>query len=191
MSLTTKHALAASLKKLVATKPLDKITVTDIAEDCGLNRQTFYYHFKDMYDLLEWTYLEAADQVIGEQKTYETWQGGFLAVFQWLLDNRAFVHNTYSSLNREQLERYLFGETRQLLLSVVEEKAAGGSLHVDEADKTFIADVYKYTFVGLTLDWIADGMREEPARLIERLSLVIHGGISTALAAFDRKRRVP
>lgn len=49
MSQTTKKALAASLKKLLKRKSLDKITVIDITEDCGVNRQTFYYHFKDTY----------------------------------------------------------------------------------------------------------------------------------------------
>ena len=54
MSTITKRALEASLKKLVKTKPLNKITVSDITDDCGINRMTFYYHFKDIYDLVEW-----------------------------------------------------------------------------------------------------------------------------------------
>ena len=56
MAQTTKRALAASLKKLAAKKPLDKITVIDITEDCGVNRQTFYYHFQDIFDLVEWIF---------------------------------------------------------------------------------------------------------------------------------------
>ena len=56
MAEITKRALAASLKKLVGRMPLDKVTVTDIAEDCGVNRQTFYYHFLDICDLVEWIY---------------------------------------------------------------------------------------------------------------------------------------
>lgn len=55
MSQTTKRALAQSLKKLLQTKPLSKITINDIAEDCGVSRMTFYYHFADIYDLVEWT----------------------------------------------------------------------------------------------------------------------------------------
>ena len=55
MSQTTKRALGASLKKLLLQKPLNKITISDIAEECGISRMTFYYHFKDIYDLVEWT----------------------------------------------------------------------------------------------------------------------------------------
>ena len=55
MSQVTKRALEASLKNLLLQKPLSKITINDIAEDCGINRMTFYYHFRDIYDLIEWS----------------------------------------------------------------------------------------------------------------------------------------
>ena len=54
----TKKALAQSLKELGSTKILDKITVADITNHCGVNRQTFYYHFNDKYELLNWIYTE-------------------------------------------------------------------------------------------------------------------------------------
>ena len=112
MAQTTKRALGASLKKLLAEKPLDKITVGDITQDCEVNRQTFYYHFKDVCDLIEWVYLDEATHALDGRKTYDTWQEGFYAIFQWVLANRAFVLGTYHSLSREHLERYLYGETR-------------------------------------------------------------------------------
>ena len=63
MSQMTKRALEASLKHLLLQKPLNKITINDIAEDCGINRMTFYYHFKDIYDLVEWACAEDAARV--------------------------------------------------------------------------------------------------------------------------------
>ena len=172
-------------------KPLDKITVVDIAEDCQVNRQTFYYHFQDIYDLVEWIYTSEATAAIGGKKTYDTWQQGFLRVFQYVQENRAFVFNTYHSVSREHLERYLYSVTYDLLSGVVEEKAAG--MPVREDDKTFIAHFYKYAFVGLMLDWIATGMKQEPAALIERLGLLIHGNIAAALERFrtDKNRQKP
>ncbi|MBC5581961.1 TetR/AcrR family transcriptional regulator [Anaerofilum sp. BX8] len=179
MSQITKRALAASLKKLLAEKALDKITVTDLVEDCGVNRQTFYYHFRDIYDLVEWIYTSEASAALGEKKTYDTWQQGFLEIFRYAQENRAFVLRTYHSLSREHLERYLFSETYALLENVVEEQSAGRSIR--SSDKAFIANFYKYGFVGLMLDWIGAGMKEDPRALVERLELVIHGSISAAL----------
>ena len=58
MANITKLALEAALKKELLTKPLDKITINELAEDCGISRMAFYYHFKDIYDLVEWSCLE-------------------------------------------------------------------------------------------------------------------------------------
>lgn len=182
MSQTTKKALAASLKKLMSVKPLDKITVIDIVEDCEVNRQTFYYHFKDIYDLIEWTFLSEGTKAIDGKKTYDTWQEGFLHTFEYVLANKAFVTNTFNSLSRDYLERYLYSETYSLLIGVVEEQAEG--LSVRDEDKKFIADFYKFAFVGLMLDWIRNGMKEEPEKIIERLSVLIHGDILKALEKF-------
>ena len=78
MSQITKRALEQSLKNLLLQKPLTKITVSDITDDCGVNRMTFYYHFKDIYDLIEWSFLEDAKRALEQNKTYDTWQQGFL-----------------------------------------------------------------------------------------------------------------
>ena len=65
----TKYALENSLKKLLLQKPLNKITINDITEDCGINRMTFYYHFRDIYDLVEWVCLEDAKKALADNKT--------------------------------------------------------------------------------------------------------------------------
>ena len=88
MSQTTKRALEASLKNLLLKKPLDKITIQDIADDCGISRMTFYYHFKDIYDLVEWSCMEDATRALAGMKTYSTWQQGFLQIFQMALANK-------------------------------------------------------------------------------------------------------
>ncbi len=182
MAQTTKRALAASLKKLLTQKSLDKITVTDITDDCQVNRQTFYYHFQDIYALVDWIFLTEATEAIDGQKTYETWQQGFLHVFDYVLSNRVLVVNVYHSVSRDQLERYLYDVTYDLLIGVVEEQAQG--MAVREEDKRFIADFYKFAFVGLLLDWIRRGMKDEPSAVVERLSVLIHGDIRRALEKY-------
>lgn len=185
MSQTTKRALEASLKNLLLQKPLDKITISDIAEDCGVNRMTVYYHFKDIYDLVEWSCVEDAAKALEGKKTYATWQQGFLQIFNAVLDNKPFIMNVYHSVSREHVETYLYKLTYDLLIGVVEEKAIG--MDVSESDKIFIADFYKFAFVGLMLDWIKKGMKEDPQRIIERLGTLIHGDITKALKNYQRQ----
>lgn len=91
MSQMTKRALEASLKELLRHKPLDKITVSDLTDHCGVNRMTFYYHFKDIYDLVEWCCEEDAARALAGQKTYDTWQQGFLQILEALRKDKAFL----------------------------------------------------------------------------------------------------
>ena len=182
MSEITKRAFASSLKKMLAKRPLEKIRVIDITEDCGVNRQTFYYHFKDIYDLLEWVYTNEATKALGGKKTYETWKQGFKQIFQYILNNKEFVLSTFNSVSREYLERYLYNEVYLLLIGVVEEKAKG--IPVREKDKSFIADFYKYACVGIVLDWIRTGMKEEADEIIERLNKLICGNMEEALERY-------
>jgi len=187
MSQITKNALAASLKRLLAEKTLDRVTVVDIAEDCQVNRQTFYYHFRDINDLVEWIYTSEAARALDGKKTSDSWQQGFLQIFRYALDNRNFVQRTFHSSSLPHLERYLYAETFRLLGGVVEEMAVG--LGAREDDRRFIADFYKYGFVGLMLDWIDGGMAEEPESIVERLSILVEGDIGLALERFSRRRR--
>ena len=182
MSQVTKRALEQSLKNLLLKKPLTKITVGDITEDCGINRMTFYYHFKDIYDLVEWSCLEDAKRALEEKKTYDTWQQGFLQIFKAVQENKPFILNVYRCVHREQVEKYLQPLVDQLLLNVINEEAAG--ITVRDEDKQFIAPVYSYILIGLMLDWIKDDMREDPQQIVEKLSKLIKGSVSVALSRF-------
>lgn len=186
MSQITKRALEQSLKNLLQQKPLSKITISDITEDCGISRMTFYYHFKDIYDLVEWACAEDAARALQNKKTYDTWQQGFVQIFHAVRENKVFVMNVYRCVNREQVEKYLVPLTDQLIMGVITERAAG--MTVREADQQFIAQVYSYAFVGIMLDWIRDDMRADPEELVNRLAMVIHGGITQALERFRTDR---
>ena len=186
MSQTTKRALAASLKNLLLQKPLTKITINDIAEDCGISRMTFYYHFKDIYDLVEWTCAEDASRALAGRKTYDTWQEGFLSIFHAVQANKPFIMNVYRCVSRDRIEQYLNPLIHSLILGVVEEKAVG--MDVGEADRQFIASFYEHAFIGVMLEWIGTGMKDDPAAIVDRTSRVVHGSILRALEAFGSGR---
>ena len=182
MSQVTKRALEQSLKNLLLKKPLTKITVSDIADDCGINRMTFYYHFKDIYDLVEWSCLEDARRALDEKKTYSTWQQGLLQIFEAVQENKPFILNVYRCVHREQVEKYLGPLVDDLLLGIMDEEPRGKNVRSE--DKRFIAQVYSYIFIGVMLDWIKDDMREEPKEIVERLGRLIDGSMEEALRRF-------
>ncbi len=186
MSQITKKAIEASLKNLLLKKPFDKITINDIAEDCGISRMTFYYHFKDIYDLVEWACEEDAKKILEGKDDYKTWTQGFLNLFEEVLKNKPFILNVYRSVGREQVENYLYKIVYDLLLNVIEEKAQG--MTVREEDKEFIADFYKYAFVGLMLDWVKNGMKEDPHKIVKKVEFLLSGSLSVSLERFRTGR---
>ena len=182
----TKSALASALKELMETTPFAKITVSDICAKCNMNRKSFYYHFKDIYDLVEWSCLEDAKRALDEKKTYETWQQGLLQIFEAVQDNKPFILNVYRSVSREQIENYLYQLTYGLLEEVVKEQVRDRS--ITEAEMNFIAEFYKYGFVGMMLDWIKKGMSEEPNAIVDKMSTTLSGNIANSIQNFAAKR---
>lgn len=172
MSQVTKRALVASLKNQLLKKPLDKVTISDITDDCGISRMTFYYHFKDIYDLIEWAFEEEASRILEGKKDYDTWQQGYLRIFEDLKANKPFIMNVYRSISREKVENYLYRITYDLLIHVINEKAKG--MNVRDEDKKFLANFYKYAFVGLVLDWIKHDMKDDPNIIVADLSDAEH-----------------
>ena len=107
MTEMTKKALALSLKKLLEKKPLSKITVTDIAAECGINRHTFYYHFRDIYDLLEWIYVSETEEYILREGVPANWQESLTRLFQYCLENKKFVVTTYVFFQKDNMFQFI------------------------------------------------------------------------------------
>lgn len=99
----TKEAMAASLLRFLCRKPLNRITVNDIIQDCGTSRMTFYYHFTDIYDLAKWTCERETDRMIQDHASLKSWQNDFRLVLDTLRKN---PEATYHILSRSR-SRYL------------------------------------------------------------------------------------
>ena len=102
----TKQALAQALKELMAQKPIEKITVHDLTERCGIRRQNFYYHFEDVYDLLRWMFQEEAVALLRQHEGALLWQEGLLQLFRYIEENRAVCLCALRSVGREHLNRF-------------------------------------------------------------------------------------
>ena len=186
VSQTTKRALEASLKKLLNQKPLNKITINDITEDCGVNRMTFYYHFKDIYDLVDWILTEDAIKVMEGRRSFDTWTEAFQDILQQVQTNRTLVLNVYRSVGREQVEQYLYRLLDPMLKEFADRETT--DITVQDADKQFVIDFYKYALVGMVLEWIRRDMKTDPAVMTERLGKMIHGDLRRALCRLSSNR---
>lgn len=186
MSEITKKALASSLKKLMKEKPLSKITVKDIVSDCGVNRRTLYYYFHDIYELLEWSFKSEVKEILGENRTYETWQKGFLDLLYYLKDNKKIVLNAFNSIDRNRLEDHLYDYVYKLILDVVNELSE--NIDISLEDKNYVIKFYEIALTGMIINWIKNKMAEDPKKLTNKLSKIIEGDIHRALLKFSNKK---
>lgn len=188
MSHLTKLAIAQSLKNLLQQKPLNKITISEIAEGCGINRMTFYYHFKDIYDLVEWICQEDVRAILKKNSDYTTWQQGLLQIFSAVQENKIFILNVYRCIHQEQLEKFLQPLLDNLALNVIRQNLDGHT--VSDTDQAFIARVYTYIFLGAILDWVKEDMQPAPQQIVDRLGILLQNTVGFALDRFQNQSSV-
>ena len=121
-----------------------------------------------------------ADDALKNNTTYDTWQEGFESLFNMLKEDRDFVLNVYHHIPGDYIDRYLYKVTYDLLYQVVEEKSK--DMMVKEEDKCFIANFYKYGFVGLVVEWLNRDMVDDPKMIVSRLNSLIKGSFAQALS---------
>lgn len=154
----TKSAIVDVFWKLLEEKPYSKITVKDIVNSCQINRNTFYYHFHDIPELLEYMIKEDADYII---QTYSNLEDGSLIdclipIIQYSTRRKKAVLHIYHSVQREvfleNLERITYYVVTQYIDAVTADKS------IDPEDKALMIRFYKCILVGVTLDWLSARM---------------------------------
>ncbi|MGN0906723.1 MAG: TetR/AcrR family transcriptional regulator [Bullifex sp.] len=185
MSQLTKLALENSLKKLLAEKPLNRITISDITNDCGVNRMTFYYHFRDIYDLIEWSCMEDAGKIVKNIDLNVSWQQAMTEILRRIKENKIFLMNVYRCVSRDEVEKILHVLLDPLITKVITELSA--DMNISDTDRSFVARVYSYCFIGIFLDWVRDDMRDDPEKLSERFALAIKDAVHVSLGKFRKQ----
>ena len=181
----TKQAIAQSFLKLLEKSPLDKVTVKDIVEDCGVNRNTFYYHYQDIYALIDEIFAYETQRVLDETKSFDSWQEAFLQSATFATQNKRVIFHVYNSISREKLEQYLYSITEKAMLGFVSSQANG--LTPRAQDVSFVVSFYKFALVGMVLSWIGNGMKDEYEEAINQMGALFEGNIRLALERSSHK----
>ncbi len=181
----TKGLIADSLKDLLAKKPLDKISVREITEHCGVNRQTFYYHFRDIYDLLEYILRKELISVIDDTDKFLTWQDAGIYLLRFLQQNSVITTRALNSLGISAIKQFLYDDIRSIASQYIMQVSDG--IKVNPADMEHVIHFYATSFSALLEDWIAKGMQKTPEELIELLETIVSGSAKAALERFAAK----
>jgi AcrR family transcriptional regulator len=175
----TQKAILDAFVRLLSERPLDKITVTDVANECQITRRTFYYHFHDLFEVVETLLRMETERAVEEFEAGMSWQDCFIRASRFILDNRTAVYHLYRSSRREELERFLDRLFMQIMRQYLTEVSAGHNLK--ESDAHLICQFYKNALYGLVLEWLDGGMQTDPEQVIRRLGLLFDGHIMRSI----------
>lgn len=164
---------------LLNERPLNKITVKDIATVCEINRNTFYYHYTDIYALLSEIFQIELQTVIDEYNDTLSWEESFIVATKFALENKTAIYHVYNSMQREELVNYIYNVSGNIMTRYIEKISNG--ISASSGDKKLITSFYQCALTEMVLRWISSGMKEEPETIIRRIGKLFNGNIELSL----------
>lgn len=184
MAQFTKKAIIDAFIELIGERPFDKITVKDIVTHCGVNRNTFYYYFEDIYALVDELFQIETQNILGDTSGFDTWQDAFLKAVDFVRQNRLGIYHLYKSISRERVENYLDEVTYNNILNFIKKEAR--DIAADEFDIELMARFYTHALVGMVLEWLSGGMKGDMNAAVERLGVLLDGNIRLTLSNSEK-----
>ena len=164
----TKSALARALKRLMAEKDFQKISVTDICEKCGMNRKSFYYHFKDKYDLMNWIFYTEFVQALNYRPEDNGWQH-LTDVCGYFYDNKRFYRKALQIEGQNSFKDYFHDILEAILLEYLKQYFG------NEKESEFAAEFFSDAVICSMIRWLTSKDPVKPAEFTEQIHSCMKG----------------
>ncbi len=175
MASFTQAAIKEAFLKLLNQRPLNQITIKDIVEDCGINRNSFYYHFEDLPALVEELVAEQVQALLQKHPTVSSVEECADAVIELVMENRRAVYHIYHSLSRDVFERHLMDGCGSIVSTYLKTEFAGKP--IDPADLDALIRLHKCACFGSVIDWLNGGMKDDIADYFRRVCALQKSGL--------------
>lgn len=185
----TKRILADGIKEIMKTTSLSKISVGDIADYCKISRNTFYYHFKDKFDLVNWIFSTEITAIISNIVDVTHWSDGLTARCLYMQESRHFYINALRTEGQNSFSDCLMSFYQALIKGMIEE--VNPELQLSSFEINTISRFYAHSLVGLILDWARDGMKIDPNPVIDIISELINGNLFQRAVSIKNGRENP
>ena len=188
-TLNTKKTLSASLKKCMERKPLSKITVTDIVNECGLNRKTFYYHFQDVPDLLKWTLEQEAVDVVKEFDLLNELEAALRFAVNYIRENSHIINCAYDSMGRDELKRFLNHDFQSIAMELIEQIERKETIHTDPEYKRTICNFYTEGLAGELVNLLKTKDKAHDEKSIRCIAAILRTSLEAAVKSYAAMSR--
>lgn len=184
----TRQQLEVALFDFMRTKPLDKISVTEITEKCGFPRSTFYYHFEDIYDLASWALADKMVSWLNSDNGCVLWGEGLERLFQHCKDNREICRNAVDSAGLWRMaDSYCYRCMDGIMVGM---KELDGDRGTDPAFLHFLALFYAHGVLSTLVTWFRGDMKETPREMSELIDLIVKDNMVDTLDRVNRNKNI-
>ena len=181
----TKLMISQGLKEILETTQFADVSVGCIAKHCKISRNTFYYHFKDKYDIISWIFYTEITPIIGENLAIEHWSDGLLSLCRYMQENRKFYINVLEFQGQNSFSECLMDFYQNLAENIMCNAKGEQVLSTQQIHQ--ISRFYAHGLTGVILDWAKNGMLDDPEPTIRALEKLLAGDILKQIIAAQNK----
>lgn len=179
----TKKKLSERLKVLLEQKPLSKITVSELTADCELNRKTFYYHFKDITELLRWTLEQEAMITVREYGEINNYNEAIIFALDYIESNRKLLSCAYNSIGNDAVRYFCNKDFKKILLAAIIRDENKLGVKLSETFREFLTTFFTETLTGIIADIFEKNEPCDINRLSRYLTLTLKASIPSSIIA--------
>lgn len=182
----TKKAILETFQAMLVELPFNKITVSALVERCGISSNTFYYHFRDIYDLLE-TWLSAKEEKYGLQEGEDPadWAALMAQVLKLMQSNSRLIYHIADAVPKERLEDYVFGRVQKQFYQLAQRHVGGAE--VSEDFVRHLGEFYCCTLLGYAQKFLWSHMQTDVDKSVQQLKNTFYG-ITEYMIAEEQNR---
>ncbi|SCW36126.1 transcriptional regulator, TetR family [Ruminococcaceae bacterium YRB3002] len=173
MASDTKTLIKDTFIKLLEERPLSQITIKDIVNACGINRNSFYYHYEDLPSLIESIVMEEADRFTSQYASIDSFDSCMNVALEYALERRTLALHLYNSNNRDIFEMYFLKITDHVVRMYMDKLSE--DIVISPRDKEIIVTYYKCLLFGMIVDWMATGMNTDVRSDFGRMTEIFTG----------------
>lgn len=183
ISLNTKKTLAESLKKAMKNKPFKKITVSELIQDCDINRNTFYYHFEDIYALLKWMFEQEAIEVVKSFDILVNYEKAINFVMDYIEANDYIISCAYDSIGQDELKRFFYADFLEIIGRLIGRAEEITDKTLSEDYKEFLSHFYMEAMAGMLIEWIQDKKKRTRDTVVKHITYTVQESLLGILNA--------
>lgn len=176
----TIKAIMQNFEEMLIEMPFSKVTVSALVERCEISSNTFYYHFRDIYKLLDRWLSIKTDKYFNLDDENTDWVKCLKDILKAAQANSKMIYHIWDAISKERLEQFIFGPVQDWFYEIVKKRLAGVEVSDDSVKN--ISGFYCYSILGFVLKFLWDHMKADVDETVEQLSGLFSGAIDYMVA---------